>query len=617
MPNVLPAPKRPRAWRCLLLALTIAASPAYAPFSSAQAPAPAGETPASPPPSATASPHADDPVHYRVDIAAPGPIADAIRGAVDLVRWQDFEDMTEDLLDRLARDAVPQAREAAATQGFFSAGVDVTIDRSTTPVTVRLAVTPGLVTTIREVNIDVDGPAKATPEGSAAIAQLRDQWLLPRGDPFRQQRWTAAKQRAVTTLAASPFAAAKLAASEALVNPPERAADLSVTLDSGPAFTIGRIDFQGLDRYTPAVVANFANVQPGDLYSGESLDTYVRRLLASGYFASVQAAIDTDIAQADHATVTISVIEAPPRRLELGLGYSTDTEFRATAAYNDMNVNGKGMQMYTTLRIESLLQQVAVRFVLPPRPGGWIDTFAVGAERTDIENLLTKTASATWRRRSVAERRTPAFGLGYYLDEQTPFGQPSQSSHALFADVEYTWRNIDNLLDPTKGWMANVQAGWGIPGASTEQFGRVIGKVVGWWPLSRNDDLIGRAEMGAVLTPSRVGIPSVFLFRTGGDTTVRGYAFESLGVQQGDATVGGRYYALASAEYNHWITSSIGLAAFVDAGNATDELHDFHLALGYGLGGRLRTPIGPFRLDLAYGQDDHKLRIHFSVGLAF
>ena len=474
-----------------------------------------------------------------------------------------------------------------------------------------------LVTTIREVNIDVDGPAKATPEGSAAIAQLRDQWLLPRGDPFRQQRWTAAQQRAVTTLAASPFAAAKLAASEALVNPPERAADLSVTLDSGPAFTIGRIDFQGLDRYTPAVVANFANVQPGDLYSGESLDTYVRRLLASGYFASVQAAIDTDIAQADHATVTISVIEAPPRRLELGLGYSTDTEFRATAAYNDMNVNGKGMQMYTTLRIESLLQQVAVRFVLPPRPGGWIDTFAVGAERTDIENLLTKTASATWRRRSVAERRTPAFGLGYYLDEQTPFGQPSQSSHALFADVEYTWRNIDNLLDPTKGWMANVQAGWGIPGASTEQFGRVIGKVVGWWPLSRNDDLIGRAEMGAVLTPSRVGIPSVFLFRTGGDTTVRGYAFESLGVQQGDATVGGRYYALASAEYNHWITSSIGLAAFVDAGNATDELHDFHLALGYGLGGRLRTPIGPFRLDLAYGQDDHKLRIHFSVGLAF
>lgn len=554
---------------------------------------------------------------YRVDVVAPGPIADAIRGAVDLVRWQSFEDMTELLLERLVRDAIPQAREAAATQGFFSATVDVAVDRKTSPLTVRLTVTPGQVTTIREVDIRVDGPANDTPQGTAAIARLRDLWLLPRGEPFHQETWTSAKQRAVTTLAASPYAAAKLARSEALVNPPEHAADLSVTLDSGPAFTIGSIEIQGLSRYSAEMVRNFSNVAPGELYSGESLDTYVRRLLASGYFASVQASIDTDIAQADAAKVTISVIEAPPKRLETGIGYSTDTEWRATLTYNDMNVNGRGMQMYTTLRLESLVQQAAVRFVLPPWPGGWLDTFGVGAERTDIENLVTRTASVTWRRRTVEERRTPAFGLGFYIDDQTPYGMPTASSHALYADAEYTWRQMDNLLDPTKGWMANVQAGWGIPGVSTEQFGRVIGKVVGWWPLSRTDDLIGRAEMGAVLAPSRVGIPSVFLFRTGGDTTVRGYAFESLGVAQGDAVVGGRYYALASGEYNHWFTPSIGGAVFVDAGNATDELTDFHFALGYGIGGRLRTPIGPFRLDVAYGQDDHAVRVHFSVGLAF
>ncbi len=552
-----------------------------------------------------------------MDIVAPAPIADAIRSAVDLVRWQTFEDMTEDLLDRLARDAVPQAREAAATQGFFSATVDVGIDRNVKPVTVRLAVTPGPVTTIHDVKITVDGPANDTPQGTAAVARLRDQWLLPRGDPFRQEQWTAAKQRAVNTLATSPYAAARLAASEALINPLERTADLSVTLDSGPAFTIGTIDIQGLKRYTPELVQNFANVRPGDLYSGQSLDDYVRRLLASGYFASVQAAIDPDPAQADNAKVTLSVIEAPPRRLELGIGYSTDTEYRASAAYSDMNVNGRGTQMYTSLRLESLVQQLDIRFVLPPWPGGWIDTYATGAQRTDIENLVTRTAAVTWRRRLVDERRTPAFGIGYYQNDQTPSGQPTESSHALYVDGEYTWRNVDDLLDPTKGWMANVQLGWGIPGASTEQFGRVIGKLAGWWPLTRTDELIGRAEAGAVLAQSRVGIPSVFLFRTGGDTTVRGYAYESLGVQQGSAVVGGRYYGLASIEYNHWITPSIGLAAFVDAGNAIDDLDNIHLALGYGVGGRLRTPIGPFRLDVAYGQDDHQVRIHFSVGLAF
>ncbi len=561
--------------------------------------------------------HADAAVRYRVDVVAPGPIAAAIRSAVDLVRWQDFEDMTEVLLERLVRDAVPQAAEAAATQGHFSAAVDVAVDRATTPVTVRLTVEPGPLTTIRKVDLTVDGPARASTAGEAAIARVHEQWGLPVGEPFLQDAWTRAKQDAVATLAASPFAAARLTASRALIDPTQRAADLSVTLDSGPPFTIGRIDFRGLQRYTPQIVEGFSNIQPGDAYDGEALDTFVRRLLASGYFASVQATIDPDPAHADDASVTVSVIEAPARRLEAGVGYSTDTEYRVSLNYNDMNVNGRGMQMYTALRVESLVQEATVRFVLPPRTGGWVDTFAAGATRTDIENLITRTGSVTWRRRALSELRTPAFGVGMFVDEQTPFGQPTASSHALYADAEYTWRNVDNLLDPTKGWMANVQAGWGIPGASTEQFGRTIGKAVGWWPLSRTDGLIGRAEIGAVVASSRVGIPSVFLFRTGGDNSVRGYAFESLGVQQGSAVVGGRYYALASAEYNHWITPSLGLAAFVDAGNAADSLGDMDLALGYGIGGRLRTPIGPFRLDLAYGQDVHRVRLHFSVGLAF
>jgi translocation and assembly module TamA len=162
-----------------------------------------------------------------------------------------------------------------------------------------------------------------------------------------------------------------------------------------------------------------------------------------------------------------------------------------------------------------------------------------------------------------------------------------------------------------------VQLGVGVPGASTEQFGRVIGRLAAWWPLSRQNGLNARFDIGAVIADSRVGIPSVFLFRTGGDTTVRGYAFESLGVQQGDAVVGGRYYAVASVEAVHWITESIGLAAFVDAGNAVDDLNDLDIAVGYGVGGRLRTPVGPFRLDVAYGERTGDVRLHFSVGLSF
>ncbi len=374
---------------------------------------------------------------------------------------------------------------------------------------------------------------------------------------------------------------------------------------------------QGLKKYTPELVQQFATVHTGDLYSERVLDDYARRLLASGYFASVQASIDPDPAQADDAKVTLSVIEAPTHRLEFGAGYSTDTQYQASASYSDVDIDGHGLQFFTSLRIESKVQQLDARLVRPPAPGGWIDTYAAGVQRTDIEDLVTRTAAITARRRAIDERRTPAFGIGFYVNEQTPFGFPTESSHALYVDGEYTWRNVDNLLDPKKGWMANVQLGVGPPGVSTEKFGRVIGKAIAWWPFSRSDDLSLRAEAGAVIAQSRVGIPSTFLFRTGGDTTVRGYAFESLGVKQGSAIVGGRYYAVASAEVVHWIDASWGIAAFVDAGNATDTASQLDPVVGYGVGARLRTPIGPFRLDIAYGQEAKSVRVHFSVGLSF
>jgi translocation and assembly module TamA len=573
---------------------------------------------APPPPSDAATPRADDAIRYRVKVVAPSAIETTISASVDLVRWQDFADMTEELLDRLAREAVPQAREAAATQGYFSATVELAIDRSTQPAAITLSIVAGEPSFVTSATVVVLGPAQLdVPTGTDAIAAIQRDWGLPVGDVFRQSAWSSAKDRAVASLAASPYAAARLVASEAKIDPDAKSADLSVAISSGPAFHFGEIDVRGLDRYSPELVKSFSTIRPGDLYGERPLDEFIRRLLASGYFASVQASIVPLPEHADNATVTLSVIEAPTKRFEFGLGYSTDTEFKASGSYSDVNIDGHGLQLHADARVETKLASGSIRFVLPPAPGGWLDTFTAGLERTDIENLVTQTAAVSWRRRSIDESSTPAFGAGYYVDRQQPAGSPTEDSHALYVDGEYTWRRVDNLLAPERGYMANVQVGAGVPGVSTRTFGRVIGKVAAWWPLDRSTSLYARADAGAVLADSRDGIPSNFLFRTGGDTTVRGYAFDSLGVPLGEAIVGGRYYTAASVEITRWFGESWGLATFVDAGNAVDSLHDFHLALGYGVGGRFRTPIGPFRVDVAYGQDSQSVRVHFSVGLSF
>jgi translocation and assembly module TamA len=597
-----------------LVAVTLAAG-VRAPIAAAAAAEPVTDQPAAPTDAAAPTKPA---IAYRVTVDAPAPLKDVLTRDVGLVRWQNYADMTEDLLDRLMREATDETRNAAAAEGYFSAVITVTIDRKTDPAAVTLAVVPGEPTRIDAVRISVSGPAATdVPLGIDAIAKVTREWGLPHGEIFRQPAWTAAKDKAVATLAASPYAAAKLAHSEALIDPAQRSAELSVDLDSGPPFRFGAFDITGLTRYPPSVVRNFNTIRAGDPYSEKELEHFVRRLNASGYFASVQAAVDPATTHPEDATVAVAVIEGPTKRFEGGVGYSTDVQFRANASYRDVNIDDRGLQMFAEARLESKVQTLSLRFAQPPNVAGWIATYSAGAARTDIESLITRTAFAGTRWHTVEERHEQAVSATFYLDEQEPSGAPAQNSHALYPEYERYWRHVDNLIAPTTGWMAVVHAGGGIPGASTRGFGRVVGRFSAWVPLDRKTDLQFRAEGGAVLASSRTGIPSVLLFRTGGDNTVRGYAFESLGVEDGDAVVPGRYYGVANVDAVRWIGESWGLAAFVDAGNATDSLSAFRLALGYGIGARVRTPLGPFRLDVAYGQDVHKVRVHFSVGLTF
>ena len=258
-----------------------------------------------------------------------------------------------------------------------------------------------------------------------------------------------------------------------------------------------------------------------------------------------------------------------------------------------------------------------MRFTRPPNDAGYLDSFITRVERTNIEGLQTKTAFTGVARRTLDERNLTAYRAFYYYDIQEPDTAPSILSRALYLELERTWRNVDDLIAPTRGYVVATRWGGGPPGVSTETFGRVVAQFAGWVPLGGSNHLKLRAEGGAVIAETRDGIPSPLLFRTGGDTTVRGYAFESLGVKIPNATLGGRYLAIASAEIDHYVTPLWGVAAFVDAGNAGDNATQLRPVLGYGFGLRVRSPIGPLRVDLAYGQDTRDVRLHMSVGLSF
>jgi len=572
----------------LLLALTLAGSPLPL-----LAESNAGD--AAPPPPAQPSAvdngaqpgesHADSGqprLRYRVVIDAPDPLRNTLTQSVDLVRWQDYADMNDDLFDRLAHDAVDQARDAAATEGYFDPQVSVDVDRTTQPATVALRVVPGTPTRVREVAVDVTGPALADVQyGQPAIGKLRDAWLLQREAIFRQTDWDAAKKHAIDALAATAYPASKLIDSRADINPEAHAADLSIAIDSGPQFHFGEFRIKGLERYDEALVRNYSDIARGQVYTLAALDQYMRRLNGTGYFASVHAAIDTAAADPADAPVDVNVIEAPPRRIEAGIGFSTDTAFRGNVNYRDVNFASRALQFSVDADVESLQQTLALRLVQPPDAKGWSTAWSTSIGHTDISGLETNSANAGVRRISLDERNQWQYGAAFVYDQDRASNDGQiANAHAVFLDVQRDWRRVDDLLSPTRGWVTVLQAGVGVPALSSEGFFRAIGQFAAWYPLGTSNQLFFRAEGGAVLAHTREDVPSSLLFRTGGDKTLRGYAFESIGLQQGDVTLPTRFYSLASVEATHWLNDTFGVATFVDAGDAFDTVNSARIAVG-------------------------------------
>jgi translocation and assembly module TamA len=112
-------------------------------------------------------------------------------------------------------------------------------------------------------------------------------------------------------------------------------------------------------------------------------------------------------------------------------------------------------------------------------------------------------------------------------------------------------------------------------------------------------------------------VPDDFGFRTGGARSIRGYSYQSIGVSRDNATVGAPALAVASLEYDHYFDDRFGIGTFIDAGDAAESFGAMQMAVGYGVGARVRTPAGPLFVDLAYGQRDHQIRLDFSLGVAF
>src|SRR5712671_2310077 len=456
------------------------------------------------------------PLRYKVRIEAPRELRGMLEGGLQLTRWESDPQMTEQLLARLVAEAEQEVREAVATRGYFSAKVTSTIERSAQPWTVVLRVDPGPATHVTGAEVNFSGPVTEDTAASSLLARIRREWKLKPGERFTQDAWNDAKANASRMLADWHYAAARVAHSRARVDPATGQAALEVDIASGPVFRYGPVQVRGTERYAERMVEEQSPAAPGGLYERETLRLYERRLLGTGYFVSAQAGIEPELENAGSAPVRVSVIEAKSQQVEAGLSFNTDVGLRGEARYRNLNPFDTAWRLRSEVQLDRKIQRGRVDLDAPPEPGGRWRSHFIQARQTKIENVTDNETSAGVAQNWGLGGELSALVVSGHLEEQRIGGLLGDHRHAIYFGYRTQLRDTDAWESPRRGYLVDLSAGGSPSTLASRQFVRGTARGLLFIPVGRDDFLL-RSEVGVVVADSREGIPSTFVFRTGGD----------------------------------------------------------------------------------------------------
>ena len=581
----------------------------------------------SPQPSATS---------FDIRVEAPEDIKDLLERHLQLQRFRAVTDIEDAELARLMVLADTDVRNLLGTLGYFSPDVAISRSPVSTPPTqptVLVKVAPGRATRTTQTEIRFKGDIASSPDADAA--RMRDSinrdWRLPPGQPFTQDSWDMAKTQVLRQLVARRYPAGKISYSLADIDPPANAATLTLELDSGPLYRLGELKVSGLERYDPVLVPRLARLNPGDIYDQRKLVEAQQRLAGSGYFDSAYVLIDPD-SDPDAAPVNVQLREAKLQKVVLGIGLTTDTGPRASIEHTHNRVPGLDWRAVTKLQLDSKLPLAQTEWTSLPDADNWRWVTLARVARLDDDELVTDAQTLRFGQVQIGERIDRSTYLQYDRATVSTSGMVGTLGDARIGDgsalsLNYGWtgRYFNSLPFPSRGYGLGFDVGAGTTmGANRQPFVRAVGRWLGIAPLERGR-IAMRAESGAVVVANDGAMPATQLFRTGGDTSVRGYGLRDIGIALPNGATGpGHYMAVASAEWQRPILSG-GLPTewestfFIDAGNVAENATDLsrNVAVGVGTGARWKSPIGPLQIDLAYGVKTQQVRLHVSVGFVF
>jgi len=470
----------------------------------------------------------------------------------------------------------------------------------------------GPPTRLRAVLIEVDGAELTTipPPEPGAKTSLRT------GERVHHGRYERTKQVLLESMRAAGFLDAATTRARLDVFPELSVADVHWQITRGPRYEFGEIRL-AQTALNDDLARRYVQIQPGTPFSGAQLNALQLRLINSGYFNEVAVDIHRDAVVAGRVPVTVSATPRASQNYRLGLGYGTDTGPRITTGMEFRRLNRAGHRLRLDLQASSIRTQGGLEYAIPIRDVSTdLLKFYTRAERADIGDADTDQYAVGGRLEDGWLGLRRAIYLEY-SHEVFNFGKgPKRVSDVLTPGIRLSFQRGDDLLFTRRGFSANVDVHGGVESLlSDTSFVHASTNATAVWPLTKSSRLILRGAIGVIKADDFDALPPTQRFFTGGDRSVRGYAFESLSPRNaaGD-DIGGAHYFNQSVEVDRLVWRDFGIAAFYDRGGASEKVFGGqHEAVGIGF--RYRSPVGMIRIDVAKPLDGTSgVRLHLALG---
>ncbi len=508
----------------------------------------------------------------------------------------------------------PENIEAAlAPFGYYSPKITQEVKETPDIVDITYEIDIGLPIMVRDIHLLIQGDASSLP----AMQKVLRAFPLRKGNILNHPRYKLGKREILRKAFTLGFLDAAYVKSELRVHQQERWADIHLVLDGGARFIMGKTA-STQDLIEPELLQRFLHYKEGDPYISRKLLELQRALYRTNFFGQVDVQGEKENTDGLKVPIKITLTEPPYyNRYSLGVGYSTDTGIQGRIEWENRLFNKKGHTVSGALKVSERENKVVGIYKVPVMDPWYDKLVYVGSwEEEQWSDTETRLISA-----GVSfEHRGGRFNYGGGLDFQSETyevgGEPDDSIFFI-PGVNFSYVTTENIVDTKNGLFVGVALKGSKDGVISDiDFlqGEVSGKGI-ITPLE-NWRLIGRFSLGTTLVDDIDSLPPTLRFYAGGDQSVRGYDYKELGPLDNEGNViGGRYLIVFSGEIERLINKSWSIAAFLDTGNAMDDL-DVELKQGVGGGVRYRLPFGQIRLDIASALADanNSFRIHLTVG---